>query len=170
MSGACEISVNVVRDAGIVVVRVAGSCRATVCPSLRAYFEWLRKPVVQDIYLDLSAAGYADSTFIGFLVASSRECRSDSRPDLYLVAPSPAVRKALDQMHLAAHFRVADEMPTMVGSVEQLPLIDANNIEMADLIVKAHEALIAADPRNEPEFRRVVDGFKAIRDKSRPDA
>jgi anti-anti-sigma factor len=170
MSDACEISVSVVRDAGIVVVRATGACRATVCPSLRAYFEWMRKPVVQDVYLDLSAAGYVDSTFIGFLVGSSQACRKDGRPDLHLVAPSPAVLKALDQMHLAAHFRVADEIPTMVGTVEQLPRIDASNVEMADLIVKAHEALIAADPRNEPEFRRVVDGFKAIRDKSKPDA
>jgi anti-anti-sigma factor len=170
MSGACEISVYVERDSRVVVVRAAGSCRATVCPSLRAYFEWMRKPVVQDVYLDLSAAEYVDSTFIGFLVSSSQGCRSDGRPDLHLAAPSPTVRKALEQMHLSKHFDFVAEMPTMAGSVEELPRINASNAEMADLIVKAHEALIAADPRNEPEFRRVVDGFRAIRDKSRPDA
>lgn len=170
MSDACEISVYVVRETGAVVVRAAGSCRATVCPSLKAYFEWMRKPVVQDVFIDLSATEYVDSTFIGFLVSSSQECKHDGRPALHLAAPSPEVRKALEQMHLTGRFDVVDELPTLAGSVVELPRVNASNVEMADLIVKSHEALIDADPRNEEEFRRVIDGFRAIRDKSKPDA
>lgn len=170
MSQACEISVYVIRDTASVVVRAAGSCRATVCPSLKAYFEWMRKPVVRDVYVDLSATEFVDSTFIGFLVSSSRECLDEARPELHLAAPSPAVRQALEQMHLMGRFRIVDEMPTLAGSVEELPRVNASNAELADLIVKAHEALIAADPRNEAEFRRVVEGFKAMRDKPGADA
>lgn len=164
MSGdASEIRVRVDTEAGRTVIQPVGACRAGVCPSLRAYLDWAQPPAIREVYFDLSETEFVDSTFIGLLLSTVRPPSGGDRP-MHLVGPSGEICKLLHLMHLESVFHIIDALPPAEGAWQTLSTQCEDTDALADLIIDAHQALIDADARNEPAFRRVVDGFRAKRE------
>ena len=164
MSGETEIAVSQPPDEGFVVVKLTGRCCAATCPSLQRYVEQLAPPSVTDVYFDLSGADSIDSTFTGLLVSRVRKSPEKPRPRAHLVSPSPRICQALELMHVLQLFDVVDSPPQRTTQWRELHRISAGPEDMADLVIRMHESLIAADRRNKPVFGPVVDTFRAERE------
>ena len=61
------------------------------------------------VILDLSQAMFMDSTGVGLLVRMQKQLRGQER-QMILVAPTPAVRRALDLMRLTGFFPIVEDL------------------------------------------------------------
>ena len=159
------IPVQVGRCGGGMVIRPAGPCTVLLCDRLRSYLENLGETEISDLYVDLSAVDWLDSTFAGFLVslAVGRNCQL--KCPVHLLKPCAGALEALERMHLLRVFNVADQLTEEPAEWTELPEKPASEERVADLVIQAHENLIEADPRNAPAFRPVLDGFRADKEK-----
>ncbi len=146
-----------------VVIRVRGAGTAAACMRLRPYLARFATPQTECLHFDLSETSRVDSTFVGYLVALSKDGRGSSRPAVRLVRPAAGVMKSLEQMYVLVLFDVGDALPGEPPTWHTVTEESADADGMADAVADAHEALIDADERNAPVFRRVVDLFRSRR-------
>jgi len=153
-------------DGHRIVLRPEGRCTAILADAIHRYLEQSEIGAGHDVYFDLSGASFVESTFAGLLVKLARRHASPAtdRP-VHLLAPSPPAMTALNQMGLARFFDICDALPQQPPAWAALPVEGSDPQALADLIVEAHESLIAANPDNQAAFDGVIRCFKAAKDK-----
>mgnify|MGYP001050336798 CR=1 FL=1 len=159
MAGGTHIPVEVFEAEGVSVVRPTGPCTIAICETLTRYVQQVGERGVRELYLDLSGAEWLDSTFTGLLLALATGKR---RPQVrvYLHRPSESARKALENMHVASLLPVVDQLPPHGPNGRLLEPVELSAARTGELVIDAHEELIAADARNAPRFGPVVDVFR----------
>jgi anti-anti-sigma factor len=163
MAGGTHIPVEVFESEGVSVVRPSGACTIAICETLTEYVRQVDQRGVRELYLDLSGADWLDSTFTGLLLAlAAGKRRPQAR--MYLYRPSEAARKTLENMHVASLLPVVDALPPHGPTGRLLEPVELSRDRAGDLVIDAHEELIAADSRNAPRFGPVVDVFRKSRD------
>lgn len=113
------------------------------------------------LVLDLGEASFMDSTVIGLLVTLARECRSRALPQPVLICSHPELLAMVHAMRLQQVFRLtgpaADAKEMLAGPVHHEAGKQADELRQTRLILKAHQALIAADESNRQAFEAVVE-------------
>ena len=145
-----------------IVFRPEGRCTAMLAEAIAHFIQMVPTASDDDIYFDLGKVSALESTFAGLLVKLIKQSESNG-PSVHLLTPSQPVMASLTQMGLARMLNVADSLPERADHWRALPVEDVDPQELAALIIESHEALIAADPRNEAAYRKVVEVFKAER-------
>ena len=160
MSSETQILVAASQAEHSAAVKAVGDCRMGICEALREFVNEHGRPDITDIYFDLSAASFVDSTFTGFLLGLATKRNQPAAPDLHLVNPS---QKALDTfrgMHLMQYFDICDKIPNPPGKWSVLSADAVCPDTVGDLVIDAHEGLVEADQRNAEKFGRVVEVFR----------
>lgn len=154
---------------GIGCLKLSGELRHPLAEALEQAAERLERDGVQALVLDLAEATFMDSTVIGLLVLFARRQRNAGHAAPILVLDHPELLQMLQQLHLASLFTIVASPPLQPAYVPQ-SAFDASNSEQARLILAAHRALIAADPRNAEAFAGVVALFEnEVRSRAGPE-
>lgn len=158
-------SVLVAADGRRVVFKPQGRCSAVLGNAIRQYFGRLPPDGGRDVYFDLSGVDLLESTFAGLLLALARGRGGCAVAAVHLIRPSDAAVASLRNMNVLGFFDVRDSCADLPDAWVPIAADAASADELADLIIRAHETLIAADARNEVAFGPVVRGFAAARDR-----
>jgi len=151
-----------------IVFRAEGRCSAKLAEAISHFIQLVPTGADDDLYFDLAQCDALESTFAGLLVNLVKRANSHVGPSIHLLSPSEPIMTSLRQMGLARMLDVRQALPVAAEHWKALPVDDVNPDELADLIIEAHEALIAADPRNEAAYRKVVACFKTAKDATNP--
>lgn len=154
----------VAADGSRVFFKPQGRCSAVLGNAIRQYFHRLPADASRDVYFDLSAADMVESTFAGLLLSLVRQRGKGAVSAVHLVRPSTVAVSSLRSMNVLNLFDVVESLDGLPDAWVPLAADATSSDELADLIIRAHETLMAADPRNEAAFAPVVRGFKAAQD------
>jgi len=154
----------VAADAERIVLRPEGRCTAVLADAIGRYLQWLPDGTGRELYFDMASVDMIESTFAGLLLAITLKQERGSGLSIQLLRPSEPVVAALRNMNVLRFFRVCDTLLRPPDASIAVPVEEADPKQLAELIVRAHEGLIAADSRNAATFGGVVRCFKGTGD------
>lgn len=139
----------------LVWVEVRGRAHYLNCSALHAF---LKKAIVagkHTFIIDLGACSGADSTFFGVLAGSALKLKKVAPHGAFILQRLEGANKEA-ALHLGLHhvLTISQSFEDYSAQMELQPLED--EIASADLIAKAHEDLIVAEPENASELQDVV--------------
>lgn len=152
--------------AGVCCLKLRGELRHTLADAIDDLGEQLfagRHGECRHLVIDLCEARFMDSTVIGLLVGLARELRARSLPAPTLACSNPEIVELINHLRLNEVFRVvgaSEALPADLAAVNVVEPASENPLRQARMILKAHEALIAANEGNREEFAMVVDMFR----------
>jgi len=134
-----------------IYIRAQGHVTANSCPELKArVFDRLEaKPAVEDVYMDLSACEYMDSTFMGLIVGFNKRFLRFSERPIHLSGLTETCMKLLKTIGVARLVDISDEVPHFPEPLERL---GSGKKAGAGLVLKAHEELMELSEENERRF------------------
>jgi anti-sigma B factor antagonist len=165
MSQPTPTSVSVACFGREVWIRIEGRGNFQGCPALRKFTEAMIARGYRDFSLDLAACEHMDSTFMGTLAGISQQLRTLGGGTLRTLNVSPRNADLFENLGLNHLFAVEPSgpepvMPSVAGA-KLLPLpCDSGTTGDRELVLAAHEALVAANPENADRFRDVLDYLK----------
>ena len=139
------------------VVRLEGRGTFLESPTLLSLISQMLAADPDDLLvIDLSATDYADSTFLGCMVALHRRFNSNSKVRVYLGAISAGCRAALNATHLDSFFPMVETIPPVQGDWAVLDKLELAAGDLGRHILETHRLLIEADASNQEIFGPVV--------------
>jgi hypothetical protein len=117
----------------------------------------------REFVVDLAFCDHMDSTFMGTLTGISQTLRELGQGSLLVINVTPRNVDLMENLGLNFLFRIepADSImrtPAEAGgNLMQLPV---DTVMEKDIILSAHEALIAANPANADRFHDVLEYLK----------
>lgn len=146
---------------GVCCVKLRGELRHTVGDAVDAIAEQVASQ--PHLVLDLSEARFVDSTVVGLLVGLATDRAARGLPPPTLACGNPEIVDLLMHLRLDEVFVLvpdAEPPPARYAKVNPTPERRDDPLRRARMILKAHEALIAANPANAAEFAGVVEMFR----------
>ena len=149
---------------GVACLKLSGELRHTLAEDIQEFTDRLfeQDQIPQHLVIDLSDAAFMDSTVIGLVVGLARELSERELPPATLACSEPEITQLFRNLRLDDVFVMVEE--GIVPPAPLQPVIDgevaANELEHARMILRAHEALIAANEENRESFAAVVDMFR----------
>lgn len=144
-------------------IRVEGRGNFQGCPSLRKFSEAMIARGYRNFTVDLAACEYMDSTFMGILTGLSQSLRTLGEGSLRALNVNRRNADLFLNLGLDHLFAVepagAEPVTPGVPDAKLLPLPCDEGAER-EVVLAAHEALIAANPHNAERFRDVLDYLK----------
>lgn len=142
-----------------IYIRAQGHVTANSCPELKSrVFDRLEaKPAVEDLFLDMSACEYMDSTFMGLIVGFNKRFMRFSDHPIHLSGLSETCLKLLKTIGVARLVDIAPELPRFPEPLERL---GSGRKAGASLVLKAHEELIELSEENERKFSALRSALK----------
>jgi len=114
-------TLNVEKQAHVCIIRFAGELTLEVVDKLKQEIQQhLQDPEASVLVIDLSQTVFLDSSGIGFLVHLNNRKKSFSK-ELYLLKPSPQVKKTLSLVKLLNHFNVIDDESGLQALLDSPP-------------------------------------------------
>ncbi len=146
--------------AGLAVLKLSGELRHPLADAIeRAGERLLADGSARQLLFDLSAASFMDSTVIGLLVSLARDAEQRGLPRPGLSSSHPEIRGLLRNLRLDLAFHLLYALP-FADIALQPDQVGANAadepLQQAQLVLKAHRALIEADPANAEQFGELV--------------
>lgn len=113
----------------------------------------------QQLVVDLNAVSFMDSTYIGLLASLARYCQQQlPRPTLF--STQPEVNKLLFDLCLDQAFEIVLQATTAELAMTAITAQQYSELQQGQMILRAHEALIALNDNNKSQFQPVVDLLK----------
>jgi len=144
-------------------IRVDGRGNFQGSSSIRKFVHAMIERGYRQFVVDLGSCEHMDSTFMGTLAGISQNLRDLGHGSLVVLNVSPRNVALLENLGLNLLFSVQAmgaelQIPAEKGA-KLLPLPTETGLEK-EIVVSAHEALVAANPENASRFRDVLDYLK----------
>jgi anti-anti-sigma factor len=149
------------RDQTDAALRVVGRVTMNQCPAVRQWADHCLTQNVQRLSVDLSGCTYMDSTFVGTLLALYRRFKDRQQGGLTIIAPSPACKQVLQQMHLLEIFRLGEQPADGGESWSDLPREGDRPSAMLRQVVSAHQELASLPGEVGENFRGIAKELTA---------
>jgi len=107
--------------------------------------------------VDLSETDAIDSTNLGIIARIAQHTRAHDLPKASIVTTRPDITRVLSTMGFDYVFIIIDNLERIPTAVEELPTVGPTDIEVARLVLRAHEALSALNEHNRTAFKSVVE-------------
>ena len=107
--------------------------------------------------VDLSETEAIDSTNLGVIARIAQHTRAHDLPKASIVTTRPEITRLLSTMGFDYVFIIIDHPVRVPKSIEELPSVGPTDIEIARLVLRAHEALSALNEHNRTAYKLVVD-------------
>ena len=142
--------------------KLSGELRYTNASGMDDLVERLFSAKIQctELVVDLNQASFIDSTYIGLLAALARFAQQHQLAKPVLFCTVPAINELLLSLCFDQAFDLVQQStdPDIdLTSVQAMPYSDQQKGQM---ILRAHEALIALNEQNKTQFQSVVDLLK----------
>jgi len=147
----------------VVWIRAEGRGNYQSSGPIRRFVQAMIQRGYQRYVVDLAACDHMDSTFMGTLAGLSQSIGTLSHGTLTVINVNPRNIELLENLGLHLLFIVEalgdpQRIPAEVGAeLMELPMM--GNPEK-EIVLAAHEALVAANPDNASRFKDVVDYLK----------
>jgi anti-anti-sigma factor len=144
-------------------IRIEGRGNFQSSGSIRKFVQAMIQRGRRQFVVDLAACDHMDSTFMGTLTGISQNLRDLGQGSLTVINVAPRNVDLMENLGLNFLFGVEAAGPTLRRPLEEemklMPLpLDVHADK--DIILAAHEALIAANPSNAERFKDVLDYLK----------
>ena len=153
MSGACELSIR--RTASGYVVRIAGRGTMRESPAVRDFVSGAIEDGA-DIWLDLAACDYLDSTFLGCLVLLQQRGRR-GRGSFTVLADETVRRRLMSSVQLGPLLQFAASCPPCSGAAVTLPVVNLPRTEFGQHLLETHRNLAELGGPSAESFRSVAE-------------
>jgi len=144
-------------------IRVAGRGNFQSSGSIRKFVQAMIQRGRRQFVVDLASCDHMDSTFMGTLTGISQKLRELGQGSLLVINVTPRNVDLMENLGLNFLFGIEAagqiiRTPGETGvSLMQLPV---DTTMEKDIILSAHEALIAANPANADRFHDVLEYLK----------
>ena len=134
-----------------IFIKAVGHITARLCPDLKNKIITLceKADKLTDLFVDLSACEYMDSTFMGLLIGLHKKLSRDYSIKLTLLAPSESCLSLLKGLGLDRLLSISDEISIVPDNLE--PLYGSVSVS-TQLLLKAHENLMEVSEQNKKKF------------------
>lgn len=155
-----EEALYVKEAAQTIYIRAQGHVTAALCSDLKGrIFERLEaKPPVENVYVDLSACDYMDSTFLGLLVGINKRFLRFSERPLTVVRPSPPCTELLRTIGILRLVKVQEEPVPFPDSMEAIVTAEKAT---AEFLLDVHENLMDLSDENRSRFSTLYSVLKS---------
>ncbi|MBD8524342.1 STAS domain-containing protein [Pseudomarimonas arenosa] len=157
--------VQAARHADVACLKLSGELRHTLAEDIQEFSDRLfeQDQIPQHLVIDLSEAVFMDSTVIGLVVSLARELSERDLPPATVACSEPEITQMFHNLRLDDVFvMVEDGSAPAVAAFS--PVLDdgakEDALQHARMVLRAHEALIAANEENRKSFAAVVELFR----------
>ncbi len=151
-----EIAVGAVRDG--LYLGLLGRATQRTCPTADQLVDdyLASRPQPPVVAVDLAGCEWVDSTFAGWMVGLSKRMSKMGGGQMYVTGCGERCRASLERMGLANLFQFEElETPSETQAV-RCATSDQPSKEELELMLEAHQALVALGPENERVFAPIV--------------
>lgn len=149
---------------GTCVLKMVGTMRA-IEPEAAAQTEamnaFLDRAFAEGTYrrflIDLSETESIDSTNLGVIARIAQHTRSHALPKASIVTTRPEITRLLSTMGFDYVFIIIDHPVRVPRAFEELTTVSPTDLEVARLVLRAHENLSALNEHNRTAFKSVVE-------------
>ena len=144
-------------------IRIEGRGNFQSSGSIRKFVQAMIQRGRREFVVDLASCDHMDSTFMGTLTGISQRLRELGQGSLLVINVTPRNVDLMENLGLNFLFGIEPAGSTIRtpaeagGNLMQLPV---DTIMEKDIILSAHEALIAANPANADRFHDVIEYLK----------
>lgn len=114
----------------------------------------------QQLVVDLNDVSFMDSTYIGLLASLARYCQQQQLPRPTLFSTHEEVNELLFGLCLDQAFDIVQQATRPALDMAGIGAQQYSDQQQGEMILRAHEALIALNDKNKAEFQPVVDLLK----------
>ena len=114
----------------------------------------------QQLVVDLNDVSFMDSTYIGLLASLARFCQQQQLPRPTLFSTNCDVNALLYSLCLEQAFDIVQQATTTVPELSGVSPQQYSDQQHGQMILRAHEALIALNGKNKTAFQPVVELLK----------
>lgn len=114
----------------------------------------------QQLVVDLNDVSFMDSTYIGLLASLARFCQQQQLPRPTLFSTNCEVNTLLYSLCLEQAFDIVQQATTTVPELSGVSPQQYSDQQHGQMILRAHEALIALNDKNKTAFQPVVELLK----------
>lgn len=112
------------------------------------------------IIVDLNEASFMDSTYIGLLASLARYCQQQQLPKPTLFSTHEEVNELLFGLCLEQAFDIVQQPTHHAFNMATISAQHYSDQQQGQMILRAHEALIALNEKNKSAFAPVVEMLK----------
>jgi len=144
-------------------IRIEGRGNFQSSGSIRKFVQAMIHRGRREFVVDLAFCDHMDSTFMGTLTGISQTLRELGQGSLLVINVTPRNVDLMENLGLNFLFRIepADSiMKTPAEAEGNLMQLPVDTVMERDIILSAHEALIAANPANADRFHDVLEYLK----------
>ncbi|HRD48931.1 MAG: STAS domain-containing protein [Candidatus Competibacter sp.] len=144
------------------VLKLVGDVRYTMGCALGDFLDGLfAQADYDDIVVDLTEAHSIDSTSLGLLAKIANFNRQHFAHPTTLLSTNPDVNQILDNMGFYDIFTIRDTGENTSEALQQLAIAEpCSKDALTRIVYEAHRALSEINPRNQDEFRTLLDGLR----------
>ena len=114
----------------------------------------------RQLVVDLNDVSFMDSTYIGLLASLARFCQQQQLPRPTLFSTNSDVNELLYSLCLEQAFDIVQHSTTAAAELSAVSTHDYSEQQHGQMILRAHQALIALNDKNKAAFQPVVDLLK----------
>ncbi len=112
------------------------------------------------VVVDLNEASFMDSTYVGLLASLARYCQQQQLPRPTLFSTHTEVNELLFSLCLDQAFDIVQQPTHQNVNMAGVSAQHYSEQQQGQMILRAHEALIALNDSNKSQFQPVVDLLK----------
>jgi len=112
------------------------------------------------LVVDLNQASFIDSTYIGLLAALARYAQQHQLAKPVLFCTVPAINELLLSLCFEQAFDLVQQSTDPDVDLTSVQAVPYSDQQKGQMILRAHEALIALNEQNKTQFQSVVDLLK----------
>lgn len=142
--------------------KLSGELRYTNATGMDDLVERLFSQQLQceQLVVDLNEVSFMDSTYIGLLANLARYCQQQQLPRPTLFSTDAEVNELLFGLCLDQAFDIVQQDTHPAVDMAAIDAQQYSDQKQGQMILRAHEALIALNEKNKSEFQPVVDLLK----------
>ncbi len=145
------------------VLKLVGDVRYTMGCALGDFLDGLfAQADYDDIVVDLTEAHSIDSTSLGLLAKIANFNRQHFAHATTLLSTNPDVNQILDNLGFYDIFTIRDTGENISAALQQLAISEpCSKDALTRIVYEAHRTLSEINPRNQDEFKSVLDGLRS---------
>ncbi|RLD12225.1 MAG: hypothetical protein DRI44_01355 [Chlamydiae bacterium] len=138
-------------------IKIHGKGTFKLAPDFKDFVEQEMRKKIRGVLIDLYYCETLDSTFIGTITSLTLKYKKNGRSQVRLFNVNKHIRAILKNLGLINIIDIFDEVKNDSAEFTNIKATDRSKIEIADLMLDAHETLASLNDKNAAEFKNVVD-------------